>query len=230
MTTDMNRRGAVGTIVATTLAGFVPAANAQTPPAPAGVDIKPLSIDPKAIAGFSENIIRSHYDNNYSGAVKRLSSINAQLATLDMATAPNFTLNGLKREQLVAMNSAILHELYFAGLGAGGEPKADLATALERDFGSVEKWRTEFSSMGKALGGGSGWVLLSYVPRVGRLINVWAADHTMTAAGATPILALDMYEHAYHMDFGAKAAAYVEAFMKIINWGNVASAYTAAHK
>jgi Fe-Mn family superoxide dismutase len=72
--------------------------------------------------------------------------------------------------------------------------------------------------MGKALGGGSGWVLLAWSERDRRLVNQWAADHTMTLAGSTPLLALDMYEHAYHMDFGAKAGAYVDAFMKAISW------------
>jgi Fe-Mn family superoxide dismutase len=74
--------------------------------------------------------------------------------------------------------------------------------------------------MGKALGGGSGWVLLSWSPRVGRLVNQWAADHCHTLAGGTPILALDMYEHSYHIDFGAKAAGYVDAFMDVVKWGN----------
>ena len=75
--------------------------------------------------------------------------------------------------------------------------------------------------MGKALGGGSGWVLLVSSPRDGKLVTQWAADHTQTLAGATPILALDMYEHSYHMDYGAKAGAYVEAFMAAINWAHV---------
>ena len=82
--------------------------------------------------------------------------------------------------------------------------------------------------MGKALGGGSGWVLLCHSPRLQRLTNIWAADHAMTGADAVPILALDMYEHAYHMDYGAKAGAYVDAFMKMVNWGSVAKSYATA--
>jgi Fe-Mn family superoxide dismutase len=85
--------------------------------------------------------------------------------------------------------------------------------ALEANFGSVERWREEFIAMGKALGGGSGWVLLVFQPREGTLVNQWAADHTHAVAGGVPILALDMYEHAYHMDYGAAAGAYVDAFM-----------------
>src|SRR6266436_3325844 len=106
--------------------------------------IKPLPFDPKAIKGLSEKILVSHFENNYSGAVKRLNAIGAQLAELDFAKAPVFVINGLKREELVAMNSMILHELYFDGLGAQGEADRALREALARDFGSVDRWRTEF--------------------------------------------------------------------------------------
>ncbi len=194
---------------------------------PAGYKPLPLSVDPKAIAGLSANLITSHYDNNYSGAVRRLNAIDQQLQALDFDKADGFLINGLKREQLMAANSMILHEAYFASLGQGGDPTGNLAGAVERDFASVAKWRFEFSAMGKALGGGSGWVLLAYSPRLGRLINQWSADHTMTTADGAVILALDMYEHAYHMDYGARAAAYVDAFMKVINWRNAAGLYEA---
>ncbi|MBM3359399.1 MAG: superoxide dismutase [Betaproteobacteria bacterium] len=183
--------------------------------------MKPLSCDPRSLKGLSEKLMISHYENNYGGAVKRLNSIASQLAELDFPKAPTFVVNGLKREELIAMNSMILHELYFDGLGAS-ELSAKLKAALARDFGSVERWQTEFSAMGKAQGGGSGWVLLTYSPRDGKLLNQWAADHTCAIAGATPILALDMYEHSYHIDYGAKAGAYVDAFMNNINWQAVA--------
>jgi Fe-Mn family superoxide dismutase len=77
--------------------------------------------------------------------------------------------------------------------------------------------------MGKALGGGSGWVLLTYSHRDRILLNQWASDHTQSLAHSTPILALDMYEHSYQMDYGAKAAAYVDAFMENISWTNVSA-------
>jgi Fe-Mn family superoxide dismutase len=178
----------------------------------------PLPFDPKTITGLSEKLLVSHHDNNYVGAVKRLGAIEGQLAALDQATAPGFVVNGLKREELIAWNSMILHEIYFAGIGAPTRPGQALASALERDFGSEARWRAEFVAMGKALGGGSGWVVLTYSQRDRRLVNQWAADHTIALAGATPILVLDMYEHAYAIDFGAKAAAYVDAFMGAVNW------------
>jgi superoxide dismutase, Fe-Mn family len=118
------------------------------------------------------------------------------------------------------MNSMILHELFFDGLGEEGEPGPILRDALARDFGCYERWRSEFIAMGKALAGGSGWVLLSWSARDRKLVNQWAADHCHTIAGGTPILALDMYEHSYHIDFGAKAATYVDTFMAAIRWKN----------
>jgi superoxide dismutase, Fe-Mn family len=186
---------------------------------------KPLSLDPKSIKGISEKVLVSHYENNYVGAVKRLNAIGTQLAELDFAKAPNFMVNGLKREELIAANSMILHEIYFDGLGGGAGASGPLAEAIARDFGSLERWRTEFSAMGKAEGGGSGWVILSYSPRDKRLVNQWAADHTTTLAGGRPVLVLDMYEHAYHMDYGAAAARYVDIYMEAIRWDNAAKLY-----
>ena len=176
--------------------------------------VKPMSFDPKAITGISEKVLVSHYENNYAGAVRRLNTITAQLAELDFEKAQGFVVNGLKREELIAMNSMILHELYFDGLGGGGVPAGALGAAIARDFGSVAKWRAQFTAMGKAEGGGSGWVMLSYSPRDKRLVNQWAADHTTAIAGGRPILALDMYEHAYHIDYGANAGGYVDAYME----------------
>ena len=225
MTIELERRAFVQAGVALAVAAAAAPAAAQTP-APAGpkpmiFDVKPMPFDPTKIKGLSEKILTSHYANNYTGAVKRLNQITEQLAGLDYAKAPGYLINGLKREELIATNSMILHELYFAGLGSDeSQPGDALAEALTRDFGSIDRWRAEFIAMGKAEGGGSGWVLLNWDPRNKRLVNAWAADHTTTLAGGQPILALDMYEHAYQMDYGAKAGDYVEAFMRAIHWTN----------
>ena len=183
-------------------------------------EMKALSCDPSRIKGMSQRLIVSHYENNYGGAVKRLNLIQEKLSELDYANAPGFLINGLKREELIAMNSMILHELFFDGLGDASEPGPALKEALAKDFGSVERWRSEFIAMGKALAGGSGWVLLSWSPRDKKLVNQWAADHCHTLAEGIPVLALDMYEHSYHIDFGAKAAGYVDTFMDVIRWNN----------
>ena len=109
--------------------------------------MKPLGCDPQQVKGMSERMIVSHYENNYSGAVKRLNAITAELAALDYAKAPVFQINGLKREELIAMNSMILHEAYFDGIGGEGDPKGALADALGRDFGSLARWKAEFAAI-----------------------------------------------------------------------------------
>jgi Fe-Mn family superoxide dismutase len=226
MTAVQNRRDFIALAAGVTLAAGAADALAQQATAPkVEYAIKKLPFDPAKIKGLSEKLLVSHWENNYSGAVKRLNAITAQLAGLDMANAPVFVVNGLKREELIATNSMIIHELYFDSLGGEGDPKGALAEQIAKDFGSLARWKAEFAATGKALGGGSGWVLLNWSPHDKRLVTSWAADHTMTIAGGRPILALDMYEHAYHMDYGAKAAAYVDAFMQGIRWDNAAMLY-----
>jgi superoxide dismutase, Fe-Mn family len=187
--------------------------------------LKPIFCRPWLLNGLSLKLIESHYENNYGGALRRLNAITEQLESLDFTKAPGHVLNGLKREEMVALNSTLLHELYFASLGGEGKPTGTMADALARDFSSVDRWRSEFVAMGNALGGGSGWVLLVYVPRDRRLVNQFAAEHSQVLAGGIPLLALDMYEHAYHMDFGANVKAYVDAFMRNVDWKAVAERY-----
>lgn len=191
--------------------------------------IHPLPFDPRGLHGLSERLLASHHQNNYSGAVKRLNAIRTQLSTLPLASTRGYQLNGLKREELIASNSMSLHELYFSSLGGDGKTmEPACALALQANFGSAERWREEFVAVGKALAGGSGWVLLTFQPREGTLVNIWGAEHTHALAGGVPILALDMYEHAYHIDFGANAGDYVEAFMANIDWPAAYARYQAA--
>jgi Fe-Mn family superoxide dismutase len=192
--------------------------------------LKQIHCRPWTLSGLSLPLIESHYENNYGGALRRLNAISEQLESLDFATAPGYVINGLKREELVALNSTLLHELYFASLGGDGRVAKAMSEALTRDFGSVQRWRTQFSAMGYALGGGSGWVLLCWMPRDGRLLNQYAAEHSQALAGGVPILAMDMYEHAYHIDFGANARAYVDAFLRNVDWQAVEGRYEDATK
>jgi len=192
--------------------------------------LKQIHCRPWTLSGLSLKLIESHYENNYGGALRRLNAITDQLASLDVANAPGYVVNGLKREELVALNSVLLHELYFASMGGDGRVTSPMADALARDFGSVQRWRVEFSAMGYALGGGSGWVLLSWLPREGRLINQYASEHSQAIAGAIPVVALDMYEHAYHLDFGANAKAYVDTFLRNVDWTAVAGRFEDAGK
>jgi Fe-Mn family superoxide dismutase len=188
-------------------------------------EIKPMPFDPQNIKGLSEKLLVSHYENNYSGTVRRLNTLTAQLAETDFSKTPVFVINGLKRGELIAANSMFLHELYFDVLGDGSAPAGSLGEAIARDFGNIEQWRTQFAAMGKAISGGSGWVLLTYLPRDRRLINQWAADHTTHLAAGRPILALDLFGHSYHIEYGARSAANVDVFMEVIRWDNAGRLY-----
>ncbi len=161
--------------------------------------LAPLYCRPWTLNGISARLIESHYENNYGAALNRLNVISREIEQFDFSTTSDQSLARLKRDEIVALNSTLLHELYFASLGGDG-----------RVLG-----------IANGLAGGSGWVLLTYVPRDGRLINQIASDHDPSIAGGVPILALDMYEHAYHLEFGANAGAYIAAFMRNIDWSAV---------
>src|SRR4029077_8264788 len=140
-------------------------------------------------------------------------------AGMDPTAAIAPEARAVKREELSALPSVVLHELYFANLSGGGKgPGEMMAAALEEQFGGVDRWRREFVGAAQSLAGGSGWVVLSYSPHEGRLYNQIALEDAQAIPGAVPILVLDMYEHAYHLEFAANAAAYIDAFMRLIDW------------
>src|SRR5437899_6262447 len=183
--------------------------------------IIPHPVSPWTLHGIAERMLVSHYENDYGGAVRALNAVRAELAALD-AKAPGSRVRALKREELIAMGSVALHELYFGNLGGEGNKIPDnIRAILEEHFGSVGAWRREFVGTAQSLAGGSGWVLLTWSRRERRLHNQIAFDHSQAAVDAAPVLALDMYEHAYHLDFGANATAYIDAFMRNVNWAAV---------
>lgn len=180
-------------------------------------EIKPLPFDPKTLRGISEKVIVSHHDNNYAGAVKKLRLIQKQIMALPEDAHP-VEYGALKKEELIALNSKVLHELYFENLGGKGEATPNLQKLLTESFGSYERWLRDFVKTAKSLSGGSGWVILGYVKEAGVLINQISSDHSDNAATSVPLLVMDMYEHSYHMDYGTKAAKYIEAFLANIHW------------
>lgn len=193
--------------------------------------IAPLFCRPWTLNGITPRLIESHYENDYGSALNRLNEIAEELAALDPAKTSPHAVSRLKRDESAVLNSTLLHELYFASLGGDGRSvPEEMSSAISRDFGSVGRWRDEFIALASALAGSSGWVLLTYLPRDARLINQTAADHNYSIAGGIPVLALDMYEHAYHLDFGANAAAYIAAFMRNIDWDSVQARYRNAIK
>src|SRR5262249_26331751 len=149
-------------------------------------------------------LLRSHHENNYTGAVKRLNAIRPQIGALPKDAAP-FQMGSLKREELIATNSMVLHEAYFGNLGGDGKPSGTIVDVIKAAYGTLDTWEQEFRLTGLSLGGGSGWVVLTFDPRENQVHTIWLADHTHGLAAGVPVLVMDMYEHAYAMDYGANA-------------------------
>ncbi len=183
---------------------------------------RPLPFDPAKLKGLSERLIRSHWENNYGGAVRALNAVEQRLgAMLEDKDLPAYVYGDLKREELVRTGSVVLHEHYFANLGGDGKASGTILDLIKGAFGSYETWEAEFRRTAGALAGGSGWVVLALNLYTGEAHNYWAWDHMHNAVLGAPLLVLDMYEHAYHMDFGAAAARYVDAFMANVSWEEV---------
>ena len=236
---DTSRRGLLGAAVTLAAAGTASSVSAQAPKPAAPATIlrpsftvqtapKPLPFNPATLDGISEKLIQSHWENNYSGALKALGAVKIRLNDMVMAKdVPPYVYNDLKREHLIRTGSVVLHELYFDNLGASAAG-ADIRSTIGDAFGSFDVWETEFRTMGAGLGGGSGWVVLGYNAHTQQLENYWMADHGHFPAATVPLLVMDMYEHAYQMDYGAAAAKYVDAFFRNINWEIVSKRYSSA--
>jgi Fe-Mn family superoxide dismutase len=183
---------------------------------------KPLPFDPTKLNGISEKLIRSHWANNYTGAVNALNYVEKRLAeTVQERGVPAYVYGQLKREELIRTGSVVLHELYFENLGGDGKPGGSALSAIKQWFGDHTAWEAEFRRTAASLSGGSGWTVLAYNTHTASLHNYWAADHSVNAPFSIPLLVLDMYEHAYQMDYGAEAAKYIDAFMRNVNWETV---------
>ena len=190
---------------------------------------KPLKFNPARLDGLSERLITSHWENNYGGSVKALNMIETRLqAALTDKDLPAVVYGDLKREELHRTGSVVLHEIYFGGLGGNGKVGGEIQSALAKAFGSYDAWEAEFRHTGMALAGGSGWAMLALNGHTGQLHNYWMWDHMHAPAAGIPLLALDMYEHSYHMDYGAAAARYIDAFMKNVDWEEVDRRYRRA--
>ncbi len=192
--------------------------------------IAPIPCKPWSLNGLSDRLIVSHYENNYGAAIRSLNATRDRLRLIDLAVTPCHEIRALKQEELEAAGSVTLHELYFGSLGLGssgfsgdGKMPEPVSAMLERQFGSIDAWRREFAALAQALSGRSGWVLLSYSRRDGRLCNQIAFTDSQAMMDAMPVLALDMYEHAYHLEFGANATPYIDTFIRNIDWAAVSN-------
>ncbi len=179
--------------------------------------VKPLKY--KTLEGLSEKQLAQHHDVLYAGYVKKTNEIRKALETVDKSAA-NATfsqLRELKVEETFALNGVRLHEYYFDGLG-GKDPKPSgtLAQWIDEDFGSFEAWAEEFKAEGIA---SRGWVVLAMDLEEGRLHNFVCDLHNQGGIwGAVPVLVLDVYEHAYFIDYATNRKSYIEAYMKNVQW------------
>jgi Fe-Mn family superoxide dismutase len=203
-------------------------ARAKTPPGLGKHEPAPLTFKASSLTGISEKMITSHHDKNYAGAVKNLNKVEADIAALK-PDAPAYLVAGLRDKQLTYFNSMVLHEHYFGNLGGNGKRSGALETRLGSDFGAGA-WEAQVRATAMGLGGGSGWVILGLSLHEGSLVISSAGNHTQNLAFGAPLLALDMYEHAYQQDYGADHAAYIEAFFKNLAWEVVEARYDRALK
>ncbi len=171
--------------------------------------------------GFTQRQIDEHHDVLYKGYVNKLNEIESKLETANPgeANATYSLIRELKREEVFATNAIRLHEAYFENLGGGGgRPQGEIARLIEEDFGSYEAWEQEFKGLGIAA---RGWVVLAFDWTDHRLHNYLSDIHSDGVWDASPLLILDVYEHAYFLDYGTARKAYIESFMKNVNWETV---------
>lgn len=181
--------------------------------------IKPLKFS--ELPGLSAKQLSEHHDMLYAGYVKKYNEIQEKMKTVNLAeTNATFSmLRELKLEETFALNAIKLHEWYFDNLGGNGSPEGMIVEMIEQDFGSFEKWQEEFRALGIA---SRGWVVLAYDWDSKKLKNVLCDFHSHGSVwSCTPLLVLDVYEHAYFIDYATARKAYIEAFMKNVDWGFV---------
>lgn len=187
-------------------------------------DVKPLKYT--LLDGLSEKQLKEHHDVLYAGYVKKIDEIEEKLRSAD-ASAANATYSEfgeLKREETFALNGVKLHEGYFANMaspdsGGSNMPSERLRRLIERDFGSYKKWEEEFRATGAAA---RGWAILGYDFDEKRLRNVLCDTHNQGGVwNMATLLVMDVYEHAYFIDYAAGKKFYIDAFFKNIDWGAV---------
>jgi Fe-Mn family superoxide dismutase len=220
---------AAGVTLAAVPAGAAPRAQPPARPAvkppPAGVapgahPVRELPFQPAKLTGISAAMITSHHDNNYTGAVKNLNKVELELAKVTKDT-PGFEVSSLRERELTYANSIILHEHYFGNLGGDGKLAGAIERRLAAQFGSAARWEELFRATAMSLGGGSGWVLLDLNYATGDLRIYGTSGHSQSVAFGQPLLVLDMFEHAYAIDYGAAHAKYIDAFFQNVAWSEV---------
>ena len=181
-------------------------------------ELKPALLE---LDGISRAAVEAHY-KLYQGYVNKRNEILEKLDGVDTASANQVysDIRALKVDLTFAIGGIKNHEIYFEHLGGGGgDPVGMVGDLIERDFGSFQDWRTDLKATGMT---GRGWAWTAYDWDEGRLFNyVGDAQNTFPIWNATPLVALDVYEHAYFLDYQTDRAAYIEAFLRNLDWGVV---------
>ena len=183
---------------------------------------KPLPFN-KSLTGISDKTMAIHHDKLYVGYVnkmkeiaEKLKEINASGTGLDKANQSFSELRALRMAETFTVNGVYLHEYYFNVLGGDGAASGSLVDALVEKYGSLEKFIAFFSATGMAV---RGWVVLAWDMQLGRLKIYGCDSHNQGGVwGCVPILVLDVYEHAYFIDYGSDRPAYIADFWKNLNW------------
>jgi Fe-Mn family superoxide dismutase len=182
---------------------------------------KPLKPATLAMDGISKKTMEEHY-KLYQGYINKTNEIMEKLAGVDLKTANQVfsDLRSLKVDLSFAIGGVKNHEIYFDHLGGkGGKPTGKLLQAVEKHFGSFDQWSADLKASGLAA---RGWVWLAYDRDWKRFFNyVGDAQNTFPIWNATPLVALDVYEHAYFIDFGTDRGAYIDAFLANLDWSVV---------
>lgn len=178
-------------------------------------------------AGMSDALLRNHF-GLYEGYVKQTNALRDRLDALAKEEGPmSAEFNELKRRFGWEYNGMRLHELYFGNMAKGGvkhDPESALCLKMKEVWGTCEAWAKDFKATG--LMRGIGWVVLAYDAESDSLFNLWVNEHDVGhLVGATPILVMDVFEHAFVLDYGVKRADYVEAFWEGIDWKVVTDRY-----
>lgn len=247
MSDRVDRRGFLGTVAAgsAVLAAGAGSASAQsgwwgqTPAAPGEHVLPELSFPTDGLVlkgsgyqGISQQTVEWHHGRHHAGYVNALNSIEKTVAGMDdpAGVASASTYGDLKRRETFNASGMILHNLYWAQLTPGGasySPDSALVRKIEADFGSVDRWRNEFVTAGRTAS--IGWVVLCLSPADRRLHNYVCSLHELGAVwGAVPLLALDVWEHAYYHDYGPDRAAYINNWQQLINWPAVQESFLTA--
>jgi Fe-Mn family superoxide dismutase len=192
-------------------------------------EVQPLAFAPGALTGISEQVVTWHHDRHYAGYVTNRNLNDTQITKFGPGT-PDYNARiyaGIKRDEAWNASGMILHEVYFDNLGGDGKPgQGAMESAIIACFGSLEAWQKDMSELG---GQATGWVLACYDPSDGRVHNYLVDQHQFQGVwGAVPVIAMDVFEHAYYHDYGPDRGKYIAAFFQNLHWGRINDRYARA--